>query len=51
MNIQDIMDSLGIEGPMTPEKAKAIKDAVQAILQSRRPMPPGGGGGGGGGGD
>ena len=52
MNIQDIMNSLGIEGPMTPEKAKAIKDAVQAILQSRQPMPPvppGGGGGGGGG--
>lgn len=48
MNIQDIMDSLGIEGPMTPEKAKAIKDAVQAILQSRQPLPPGGGGGGGG---
>lgn len=48
MNIQDIMDSLGIEGPMTPEKAKAIKDAVQAILQSRQPkptVPPGGGGG------
>ena len=40
MNIQDIMDSLGIEGPMTPEKAKAIKDAIQAILQSRQPMPP-----------
>lgn len=48
MNIQDMMDSLGIEGPMTPEKAKAIKDAVQAILQSRQPIPPGGGGGGGG---
>ena len=49
MDIQDIMDSLGIQGPMTPEKAQAIKDAIKAILQSRQSVSPGKGGGAGGG--
>ena len=32
MNIQDIMDSLGIEGPITPEKAKAIKEFKGTVI-------------------